>query len=72
MTVATSCGAVVCCLLYRFICAWENKKRDKTGEEAFDHVSRELLMRDTYRLTLLQAYEDDLTDKKNAQFRYTL
>ena len=42
---ATSAGAVVCCLVYRFICAWENKKRDKTGEEAFDHVSCELLMR---------------------------
>lgn len=55
VTVATSAAAVVLALVYRFVCAWENKKRDKDGQEAFEH-----------------AYEDDLTDKKNSQFRYTL
>ncbi len=34
-------------IVYRFVCVWENKKRDKAGTaEAFEH-----------------AYEDDLTDK---------
>ena len=55
-TVSTSAAAVVLAIVYRFYCAWENKRRDKTGElEAFEH-----------------AYEDDLTDKTNPQFRYTL
>ena len=54
-TVVTSCVAVVLAIVYRFICVWENKKRDKSGVEAFEH-----------------AYEDDLTDRKNPQFRYTL
>lgn len=49
-------SAVVLALVYRVVCARENKRRDNTGEmEAFEH-----------------AYEDDLTDKKNPQFRYTL
>lgn len=55
VVVATSAAAVVLALVYRFVCAWENKKRDKNGEEAFEH-----------------AFEDDLTDKKNPQFRYLL
>ncbi|KAF2181600.1 MFS transporter [Zopfia rhizophila CBS 207.26] len=43
-------------IVYRFVCIWENRRRDKTGTmEGFEH-----------------AYEDDLTDKTNAQFRYTL
>ncbi|KAI4602630.1 hypothetical protein KJ359_007847 [Pestalotiopsis sp. 9143b] len=55
-TVATSAAAIVLALVYRFVCAWENRRRDKSGEmEAFEH-----------------AYEDDLTDKRNPQFRYTL
>lgn len=54
-TVVTSCVAVVLCIVYRFTCAYDNKKRDKQGAEAFEH-----------------AYEDDLTDKTNKQFRYTL
>ena len=54
--VVTSAACIVLAIIYRFVCAMENKKRDKSGvEEAFDH-----------------AYEDDLTDVKNKQFRYTL
>ncbi|KAF2102557.1 MFS transporter [Rhizodiscina lignyota] len=54
-TVVTSAAAVVLVIAYRFVCYFDNKKRDQSGEEAFEH-----------------AYEDDLTDKKNPQFRYTL
>ena len=72
VTVATSCGAVVCCLIYRLICAWENRKRDRLGEEAFDHVSIFITLQGGLLLIHGQAYEDDLTDKKNLQFRYTL
>ncbi|KAJ4370747.1 hypothetical protein N0V83_005268 [Neocucurbitaria cava] len=52
----TSVAAAVLSVVYRYVCIWENRKRDKTGTlEGFDH-----------------AYEDDLTDVKNPQFRYTL
>jgi hypothetical protein len=45
---------IVLALLYRFICARENKKRDESGvAEAFEN-----------------AYDDDMTDVKNKQFRY--
>jgi hypothetical protein len=45
---------IVLALLYRFICARENKKRDNSGiAEAFEN-----------------AYDDDMTDVKNKQFRY--
>ncbi|KAK5128254.1 hypothetical protein LTR85_002921 [Meristemomyces frigidus] len=55
-TVITSAVAVILSLVYRTICVWENKRRDKTGQlEAYEH-----------------AFEDDLTDRKNPQFRYTL
>ncbi|KAF2426568.1 MFS transporter [Tothia fuscella] len=54
-TVATSVVAAVLSMVYRFYCIWENKRRDKTGKEGFEH-----------------AYEDDLTDRKNPQFRYTI
>jgi len=55
-TIVTSIVAAVLAIVYRVICARENKKRDRTGEmEAYEH-----------------AYEDDLTDMKNPQFRYTL
>jgi len=54
--VVTSAVAAGLVLVYRFLCVWENKKRDKAGTlEAFEH-----------------AYEDDLTDIKNPQFRYQL
>jgi hypothetical protein len=52
----TSIAAALLIIVYRFVCIWENKRRDKTGTmEGFEH-----------------AYEDDLTDKTNPQFRYTL
>lgn len=45
---------IVLALIYRFICAYENKKRDKSGVvEGFEN-----------------AYDDDMTDVKNKQFRY--
>lgn len=37
-TVATSAAAVVLALVYRFICAMENRKRDRDGQEAFEHA----------------------------------
>lgn len=52
---ATSIAAAVLAVVYRYVCIWENARRDKNGVEGFDH-----------------AYEDDLTDKKNPQFRYTV
>jgi hypothetical protein len=52
----TSIAAAALIIVYRYVCVWENKKRDRTGTlEAFEH-----------------AYEDDLTDRKNPQFRYEL
>ncbi|KAF2112308.1 MFS transporter [Lophiotrema nucula] len=43
-------------IVYRYVCLWDNKKRDDSGVmENFEH-----------------AYEDDLTDKKNPQFRFTV
>jgi len=51
---ATSILCLLLTVVYRYYCIWENRKRDRTGIEAFDH-----------------AFEDDLTDKKNPQFRYT-
>jgi hypothetical protein len=45
--VVTSAVSAILAIVYRLICVWENKKRDRTGTtEAFEH-----------------AYEDDLTDK---------
>ncbi|KAJ5794151.1 Major facilitator superfamily domain general substrate transporter [Penicillium paradoxum] len=56
VVVITSFVAACLILVYRIICAMENRRRDKTGTaEGFEH-----------------AYEDDLTDKKNMQFRYSL
>jgi hypothetical protein len=44
----TAILAAVTVIIYRYICVWQNNKRDKAGiAEAFDH-----------------AYEDDLTDLK--------
>ena len=52
----TAIIAALLAIVYRYVCIWDNRQRDKTGTmEAFEH-----------------AYEDDLTDKKNPQFRYTL
>lgn len=46
--VITSAVTAGLALFYRFLCVWDNKRRDKAGVmEDFEH-----------------AYEDDLTDKK--------
>jgi hypothetical protein len=48
VTVVTSIVASVLAIVYRYVCIWENGRRDKSGVgEGFDH-----------------AYEDDLTDMK--------
>jgi hypothetical protein len=54
-TVVTAIAAALLAIVYRFVCIWDNKRRDKEGTENFDH-----------------AYDDDLTDKTNKSFRYTL
>ncbi|OAP60802.1 hypothetical protein AYL99_05804 [Fonsecaea erecta] len=54
VTVAGLAAAVVLAIIYRFVCKFENSKRDESGmTEAYEH-----------------AYNDDLTDRKNKQFRY--
>ena len=54
LQVVTSAICIILALVYRVICARENKKRDSTGiAEAFEN-----------------AYDDDMTDVKNKQFRY--
>ena len=46
--VITACVTAGLALIYRYLCIWENKHRDKAGVlEAFEH-----------------AYEDDVTDRK--------
>ncbi|OJJ62615.1 hypothetical protein ASPSYDRAFT_86293 [Aspergillus sydowii CBS 593.65] len=56
VVVITALVAALLVLIYRIICAIENKRRDRMGTtEDFDH-----------------AFEDDLTDKMNMQFRYVL
>ncbi|CAI7661842.1 unnamed protein product [Penicillium manginii] len=54
--VVTSFAAGILVLVYRFVCVWENRKRDQSGTaEGYEN-----------------AYQDDLTDKTNPQFRYIL
>lgn len=48
------CVAIVLTLVYRQYCIWENSKRDRAGVEE----------------AFDHAFEDDVTDKKNPQFRY--
>ena len=45
---------IVLALFYRFVCARENKKRDASG------------IAEAFE----NAYDDDMTDVKNKQFRY--
>ncbi|KAH8890176.1 MFS transporter [Thozetella sp. PMI_491] len=52
---ACICAATVLALGYRQICVWENSKRDRAG----------------FVEGFDHAFEDDLTDKSNLQFRYT-
>ncbi|KAG6001709.1 hypothetical protein E4U21_003887 [Claviceps maximensis] len=56
VVVVTSLVAGLLAVVYRYVCVWDNKRRDKAGScEAFDH-----------------AFDDDLTDITNRQFRYIL
>lgn len=56
VTFVTAVLAGLLALVYRFWCAFINKKRDKTGVlEGYEN-----------------AYDDDSTDRKNPQFRYIL
>ncbi|KXJ85017.1 allantoate permease [Microdochium bolleyi] len=56
VVVITAFVAGLFALAYRFLCMWDNKRRDKAGVmEGFDNT-----------------YDDDLTDVKNPQFRYIL
>ncbi|KAH7173192.1 uncharacterized protein B0J16DRAFT_188134 [Fusarium flagelliforme] len=56
VVVVTAIVAALLAIAYRLMCMWTNKKRDKAG-----------IMEG-----FDHAYEDDLTDKKNMQFRYIL
>jgi hypothetical protein len=38
ITTATAVVAAVLAIVYRYLCIWENKRRDKLGAEAFDHA----------------------------------
>ncbi|KAG6228299.1 hypothetical protein E4U34_004590 [Claviceps purpurea] len=56
VVVISSLAAGVLAVVYRYVCMWDNQRRDKAGTlEAFDH-----------------AFEDDMTDLTNPQFRYVL
>lgn len=47
-TFTTALAAGLLALVYRYVCVWDNKRRDNAGiEESYDH-----------------AYEDDMTDLK--------
>lgn len=55
MVIITALVAAGFVLVYRILCAWENRRRDKTGTvEGFEH-----------------AYEDDLTDKNVRPLNFT-
>ncbi|GAB7329483.1 hypothetical protein MBLNU13_g01261t1 [Cladosporium sp. NU13] len=56
VTVVTSAICIILAIVYRIICLRENKKRDSTG------------IAEAFE----NAYDDDMTDVKNKQFRYTL
>lgn len=54
LQVVTSAICIILALIYRIICVRENKKRDNTG------------IAEAFE----NAYDDDMTDVKNKQFRY--
>ncbi|KAL4799232.1 major facilitator superfamily domain-containing protein [Aspergillus venezuelensis] len=56
VTVATTAVAGVLVFVYRVVCLWDNRRRDGTG--VLEGFEH--------------AYEDDLTDRTNPQFRYTV
>jgi len=37
VTVTAICAALLA-IVYRYVCVWENKRRDRNGTEAFDHA----------------------------------
>ena len=51
----TSIIAALLAIVYRYVCIWDNKRRDRSSAEGFEN-----------------AFEDDLTDRRNPQFRYTI
>ncbi|KIV97341.1 hypothetical protein PV10_01103 [Exophiala mesophila] len=54
VVVYTAVATIALAIIYRYLCIFQNKRRDAAGiVESFEH-----------------AYEDDVTDKKNPQFRY--
>ncbi|KAG6035720.1 hypothetical protein E4U41_005948 [Claviceps citrina] len=56
VVVISAVAAGLLAVLYRYVCVWDNRRRDEAGiPEAFDH-----------------AFDDDLTDVTNPQFRYVL
>lgn len=56
VVVAGACAAVILAMIYRIVCSLENKRRDKSGTLE-DYEN---------------AYNDDLTDRMNKQFRYVM
>lgn len=54
VTTALTACTIVLAVVYRFVCIGSNKKRDNAG----------------FNEAFEHAYEDDLTDKTNLQFRY--
>jgi hypothetical protein len=53
---ATSAAAMVLAIAYRYVCIHDNRKRDETG--VMEGFDH--------------AFDDDVTDMKNPQFRYIL
>ncbi|KAK2812423.1 hypothetical protein FQN50_001424 [Emmonsiellopsis sp. PD_5] len=56
IVLVTSIAALILVVIYRYVAIYENRQRDKSG-----------IMEG-----FDNAFDDDLTDKKNPQFRYTL
>ncbi|KAK2732926.1 hypothetical protein FQN55_003846 [Onygenales sp. PD_40] len=56
VVLVTSIAALILVVIYRYVAIYENRQRDKSG-----------IMEG-----FDNAFDDDLTDKKNPQFRYTL
>ena len=69
--VITSAGAAVLAMVYRFYCVWENKRRDRVGEESFEHAYEDDLT--DMKVNLLLSFSEPWTNMvQNKQFRYTL
>jgi hypothetical protein len=70
ITTITSIVAAVLAVVYRYVCLWENKRRDKKGVEAFDHAYEDDLT--DMKVSLAQCWrKTSLTQLlQNPQFRY--